>query len=572
MLKELKKINFLVTKNQRKKILILSVLIFIGMIFEALGLGLFIPILSSLLDPENIGEFPLMHYVSEFHLKYNYESFVFILLGLIVSVYFLKTLFLIYLMYRQNLFISNLTAYLANNLYNKYMNHSFSFHKKRNSSELIKNIQVEINYLSAYLNSLLVVLTEFFFTLSILGTLIYIDATSAISVVIFYGFLSGIMIRFTKKRVQKWGGIRQKLDEQSSKIVLEGLGGFKELLILDKLSFFIEKFTKINYLKVRLNANQATLSQIPRFYLEFISLLGLTAFIGINLYYDKDPKSIMVIMGLFVAATFKIIPSISKIIASIQSMNFFKASVNVVYNEMISTNETKKETDILDNFTFQDKIQFKHINFSFVNEKEILKDCNLTINKGQIIGIKGESGSGKTTLIDLLLGLHQPTSGNIFIDGIIDFPMNQSWRNNIGYVSQSTYLIDNTIKNNIALGIPEENIDESRIHQLLRQVQLEKFINNLEIGINTKVGERGTKLSGGQLQRIGIARALYKNPDILIFDEATSALDTFTEKEVIDAIYNLKDDKTIIIIAHRLDTLKSCDFVYNIENGKAVLI
>lgn len=572
MLEELKKINFLVTKNQRIKILILSVLIFIGMIFEALGLGLFIPILSFLLDPENIGESPLMRYFSEFHIEYSYKSFVFILLGLIVTVYFIKTLFLIYLMYKQNLFISNLTAYLANNLYNKYMNQSFSFHKKRNSSELIKNIQVEINYLSAYLNSLLVVFTEFFFTISILGTLIYIDATSAISVIIFYGFLSGILMRFTKNRLQIWGGIRQKLDEQSSKIVLEGLGGFKELFILDKLSFFTEKFTKTNYAKVRLNANQATLSQIPRFYLEFISLLGLTAFISINLYYQKDPKSIMVIMGLFVAATFKIIPSISKIIASFQSMNFFKASVNVVYNEMISTNETKKETDLLDKFTFQDKIQFKHINFSFVNEKEILKDCNLTINKGQIIGIKGESGSGKTTLIDLLLGLYQPISGNIFIDGIIDFPMYQSWRNNIGYVSQSTYLIDDTIKNNIALGTPEENIDESRIYHLLRQVQLEKFINNLEKGINTKVGERGTQLSGGQLQRIGIARALYNNPDILIFDEATSALDSFTEKEVIDAIYNLKDDKTIIIIAHRLDTLKSCDIVYNIENGKAVLI
>jgi len=572
MLKELKKINFIITKNQRKKFLILTVLIFIGMIFEALGLGLFIPIFSSLLDPKKIAEFSLMHYFNVFQIEYSYKSFVLILLGLIISVYFIKTLFLIYLMYKQNIFISNLTAYMANNLYDKYMNQSFSFHKKRNSSELIKNIQVEINYLSAYLNSLLVVFTESFFALSILGTLIYIDATSAISVIIFYGFLSGIMMRFTKHKLAKWGEIRQKLDEQSSKIVLEGIGVFKELLILNKLSFFVEKFMIANYSKVRLNANQATLSQIPRFYLEFISLLGLAAFLSINLYFEKDPKSLIVILGLFAAATFKIIPSISKIIASIQSMNFFKASVDVVYYEMNSTNETKKETDLLDNFTFQNKIHFKHINFSFVNEKEILKDFNLTINKGQIIGIKGQSGSGKTTLIDLLLGLYQPTSGHIFIDGIIDFQMHQSWRNNIGYVSQSTYLIDDTIKNNIALGIPEENIDESRIYQLLRQVQLEKFINNLEIGINTKVGERGKQLSGGQLQRIGIARALYNNPDILIFDEATSALDTFTEKEVIEAIYNLKDDKTIIIIAHRLDTLKSCDLIYNISNGRAVLI
>ena len=202
---------------------------------------------------------------------------------------------------------------------------------------------------------------------------------------------------------------------------------------------------------------------------------------------------------------------------------------------------------------------------------KFLKDINLKIKKGQIIGIIGESGSGKSTLVDLIIGLHKPISGKILIDGISGFQTSQSWRNSIGYVSQTIYLTDDTIKNNIALGIPENKIEETRIVELLEQVQLKKFINNLELGVNTKVGERGVQLSGGQRQRIGIARALYHNPDILILDEATSALDMETEIEIMRSINYLKRHKTIIIIAHRLSTLKSCDSIYKIDDGKLIL-
>jgi len=449
------------------------------------------------------------------------------------------------------------------------MSQSFKFHIEKNSSELIKNIQIEINYLVAYLNSLLVVFTESFFTLSIVVTLLYIDPISATSAIVFYGLTSIIMLRVTKSKLSQWGEIRQELDDQSSKIALEGIGGFKELLILDKLSFFIDNFKAKNYLKVRLNANQATLSQIPRYYLEFIALFGLSFFIAVNLFVGKDPKSLIITVGLFVAATFKITPSISKIITSIQSMNFFNPSVKVVYREMSSIIQKQIEKDIQQKFSFQDKIEFKNVNFYYDN-KEVLKDFNLTIKRGQIIGFKGESGSGKTTFIDMLLGLYSPSLGNITIDGKIDFQLNQSWRNKIGYVPQSIYLIDDTIKNNIALGICENEINESRIKSLTKQVQLEEFVNNLKEGINTRVGERGTMLSGGQKQRIGIARALYNNPDILILDEATSALDLDTEREVMLTINSLINEKTIIIIAHRLDTLKSCDYVYTLDKGKLV--
>ena len=226
----------------------------------------------------------------------------------------------------------------------------------------------------------------------------------------------------------------------------------------------------------------------------------------------------------------------------------------------VSINEQK--------FYFNTKIKLINISFKFEEGNYILKDINLQINKGQTIGIIGESGSGKSTLVDLLIGLHKSNDGIIEIDGVKDMQMNQSWRNSIGYVSQVIYLSDDTIKNNIAFGVPNEEVNENRILELIKQVQLETFINTLENGFNTRVGERGTQLSGGQRQRIGIARALYHNPDILVLDEATSALDSKTEKEVMLSISNLKGKKTIIIIAHRLSTLSEADTIYEIKNKK----
>ena len=339
-------------------------------------------------------------------------------------------------------------------------------------------------------------------------------------------------------------------------------------MILGKRSFFIEEYSNKNYVKARINANQGTVSQIPKFYLELISIIGLVSFIIILLIQGKDSTGLITILGVFVAATFRMIPSLNRIIAATQSMKYYRPSVDIIYKE-IKDNIGLLVDDIkLKEFDFKNDIEFLSVDFNFTKGLDILKGINLKIKKGQTIGIIGESGSGKSTLVDLLIGLHKPTSGEIIIDGINGFQMSQSWRKKIGYVSQTIYLTDDTIKKNIALGLPENNIDDTRVIELLKQVQLEKFINNLELGMNTKVGERGVQLSGGQRQRIGIARALYNSPEILILDEATSALDDKTEKEIIKTINDLKGDKTIIMIAHRISTLKNCEKIYEIENKK----
>ena len=568
MLSTLKKINFLITKRQRKGLVILTLLLFVGMILEVFGLGILIPALSILLDPEMIETNSKASFVRSFFLGYSNQNFLFIILGSIVAVYFLKSLFLIFLTHKQNRFLSNISAYISNKLFYSYMSQPYSFHLNKNASELIKNIQIEIYYFYTFLLSLMTLFIEGGFVVSILATLIYLEPIGAISIGVFYGLLSIIFLYSTKKKIITWGNLRESLDDQVSKIALEGLGGIKDLLILGKRSFFIEEYSNKNYVKARINANQGTVSQIPKFYLELISIIGLVSFIIILLIQGKDSTGLITILGVFVAATFRMIPSLNRIIAATQSMKYYRPSVDIIYKE-IKDNIGLLVDDIkLKEFDFKNDIEFLSVDFNFTKGLDILKGINLKIKKGQTIGIIGESGSGKSTLVDLLIGLHKPTSGEIIIDGINGFQMSQSWRKKIGYVSQTIYLTDDTIKKNIALGLPENNIDDTRVIELLKQVQLEKFINNLELGMNTKVGERGVQLSGGQRQRIGIARALYNSPEILILDEATSALDDKTEKEIIKTINDLKGDKTIIMIAHRISTLKNCEKIYEIENKK----
>ena len=568
MIKILKKINFLLTKGQRKKLMILVFLLFVAMIFEIFGLGILIPLLSILLNPEDTENGVSMLAVKDFLPEVSYQTFVLIFLVIILVFYVLKSLFLIYLNDKQNRFLANLTAEISNKLFKNYLGQSYNFHLKKNSSDLIKNIQIETNFLYLYLLYLITICIESGFVLAVLATLIYIEPLGAISIGVFYGFLSVIFFQFTKRKLKEWGETREKLDTSLSKISLEGLGGIKDILILDKSSFFIDQFSKKNFEKARTNANQATVSQIPRFYLELISIAALVSFIFIQLIQGKDTTSLFTILGVFVAATFRMIPSLNRIIGAFQSIKFYRPSVDIIFNEINSSEFSHNFLDNITKFDFEKGIEIKNLSFNFDRSPNILKEVNLKIKKGQTIGIIGESGSGKSTLIDLMIGLHHPISGEIIIDGVAGRQFGKLWRKKIGYVSQTIYLTDDTIKNNIAFGISSEEINEDKIIDVLKKVKLETFIKSLNKGFNTRVGERGIQISGGQKQRIGIARALYNNSEILILDEATSALDTETEKGIIDSISELKGNMTIIMIAHRLTTLSDCDIIYKIEKGK----
>lgn len=568
MLKTLLQINFLITKRQRKGLAFLVILLFIGMILEVFGLGIIVPMINILLDSEITSEYALVTKSKSFFPNFSHQDFVFSVLALIFLLYLIKALYQGYLTYRQNTFLNNVVANISNNLFQRFLNQPYSFHLKRNSSDLIKILQVEVNYFFTYLSSLISFVLEVGFISSILLTLIFIEPTGAISVGIFYGVLSLIFFQFTKRKLTKWGELRQNLDSQVSKISFEGLGGIKDLIILGKRSVYMDYFSNRNFSKFNLNAKMGTLSQVPRFFLELVSILGLISFISVMLIQGKEPTSLITILGVFVAAVFRLIPSINKIISVSQLLKYHKPSVEIIFNELNST-ELFENTS-LDNseFVFKNQIEFKDVRFAYNKKNIVLNDVNLKIKRGQSIGLIGESGSGKSTFVDLLVGLHEPSFGNILIDNSDNFQLSQSWRNNVGYVSQTIYLIDDSIKKNIALGVPDDKIDDQWINEILIKVRLDKFINNLEEGFNTKVGERGVQLSGGQRQRIGLARALYNDPEILILDEATSSLDENTEREVMSAVNSLKRQKTLIIIAHRLSTLDNVDQKYKLENTR----
>lgn len=565
MISTLKKINFLITKRQRKGLVILTLLLFIGMILEVFGLGILIPALSILLDPEMIDKTPLFSSIRNYFSEFSDQNFIFFFLGAIVVVYFIKSLFIVFLTHKQNRFLTNITANISNNLFSSYLSQPYNFHLNRNASELIKNIQVEISYLNTFLLSLVTILIEGGFVFSILLTLIYIEPFGAICIGAFYSILSVLFLKFTKSKLKAWGDLRLELDAQVSKIALEGLGGIKDLLILGKTAFFITDYSNKNYLKARISANNGTFIQIPRFYLEFISIVGLVSFMILLILQGKETSALVSILGVFVAATFRMIPSFNRIIGAFQNMKFYMPSLNVIHKEINSINQVRKSEILDENFRFSSQIEFQKLSFGFKKDKLILNNINLKIKKGQTVGIIGKSGSGKSTLADLLIGLQKPVSGSILIDDLINFQLSQTWRNNVGYVSQSIFLIDDSIVSNIAVGTPKSQIDFNRINEVIIKSELNDFVEALDNGLETKVGERGIQISGGQRQRIGIARALYSNPEILVLDEATSALDSLTESRIVETVSSLKGQMTIIMIAHRKSTLLNCDFIFDCD-------
>ena len=566
-----KKINYLISKQQKKKSILLTLLLLVGMMFEIIGIGILIPVLTVILKPKKfLNEPSIKAFFESINLLQESDIIKFSLAGLIL-IYMIKSIFLLSLNYFQNKFNSNLTADISNRLFKKYLDQPYSFHLLKNSSELIKNFQIEVNYFNVFLLAFIILITEVTLAFSVLISLIYIEPVGTLAVMFFFLFFSSIFFQFTKQLSIHWGKIREQNDKSISKLLHETFGGIKEILLLNRESAYFKKNRSFNAVRARIHSKSLTLGQIPRYYLEFLSVVALVVFV-ITLYSQgNNVDDLLVTLGVFVAATFRVLPSVNRILSSLQQLKYYRSSIDLLYNEFSSLEdkllpkENKTTTKLLSK-----QITFENLSFSYgKSTMSVLEDINLVITKRSTTGIIGASGSGKSTLINLLVGLLTPNSGEIKID---ETELNQDnisgWRKNVGYVSQNVYLSDNSIMENIAFGIEPDNISIERINHVIQEAQLSELINSLPQGYRTRVGERGVQLSGGQQQRIGIARALYNNPEVLILDEATSALDTKTEENVMRAVNSLKRKKTIIIVTHRLTTLKDCDSIYEIKKGK----
>ena len=537
---------------------------------EAVGLGALIPILTLVLNPEKLLAIAI---VNDFFSRFNISStkdLIGVALALLLGIYLIKVLFQVFLSYIQNRFLSNFTRSVFYRLYNGYTNQPYAFHVQRNTSEFIKNLQVEINGFMAYLTAMLGLMTEIGLALAITVTLIYIEPVGAVGILLFFLLASGLFYQVFRKKLARWGTLRIRFEETIAKLVLETFNGIKDIKILGRVGFFRNSIAQSLIEKYKITIKQATLVQVPRFYLELVSVLALVVFIFLMVVQGKDTAQLMMTLGVFVAATFRMIPTMNKILVHFQNLKFYRASVQLLFKEFQGFENIPEIAELHQPLPFKKQIEIQDIHFRYtLTSVPVLQDLSLTIPRGSSVGIMGVSGSGKSTLVDVLCGLYAPDRGEILIDSIpLENATVVAWQKNIGYVPQHIFLSDDSIAANVAFGLPKADMDRKRIREVLGQAQLRDFVVGLPKGIETRVGEHGVQLSGGQRQRVGIARALYHNPEVLILDEATSALDTETETQFLATVKALKGEKTLLIIAHRKTTLTDCDRVYRMEAGR----
>lgn len=565
----LQKINYLLNRKQKIQLIFLSFLLLLGTLLEMVSLSVLVPTLE-IMSKNNIGEkYPFLKPLLNKLGNPSQSRLILIIMIFIVILFIFKGLFLVFLNWKQSDFSAKLSSELSIKLYTGYLKQPYHFHLQKNSSILNFNIS-EAASLSGFSNTIMIGLLETTVILGIISMLFLVEPIGALSVSLFL-LLSGLAFhRFTKNKILNWSKNRQFHVGQGNKQLMQGFGGVKDIKLMGNESFFINSYSKHIIENATISTKATTLNLVPRLYLEVLAVFAMAGLVVSMIIQGKSVDLIVPVLGIFLVAAFRMIPSANRIMTSVQTLKSAYPTIDLVYNEfkLINNSSSDKKTGIY--VDFNDQIEMNNISFSYTNSKKVLSDINIKISKGKSIGIIGPSGSGKSTLVDLILGLLSPTSGSIKIDGIDINNVMTSWQNKIGYVPQSIYLTDDTIKNNIAFGLPENQINNESISRVIKIAQLGELIDSLPEGLDTKVGERGVRLSGGQRQRIGIARALYHEPSILVLDEATSALDTNTEIEVMKAVNSLHGKKTLIIIAHRLSTVNNCDLIYKISSGKII--
>ena len=535
------------------------------MILEMLGVGLIIPFMQVLVG-DGLNQY-LNKFLNIFNIyptsKYN---LIFILLLALAFVYTLKVSFLTYVSYVQTKILADTRVSLQNQLYDTYLNKPYSFHLNNNSSKLIRNIN-EIDLVVHVLKSSILLVTETVVFLGVSAFIIFYEPMGSLIVILFLGTFGYLFYHNIQRKVKKWGRTRQVHAGLSLKYLQEGFKSIKDIKILQRSNELINVFTTNNKLVNTSVFKNTFLDSLPKLWLEWLVVLSFILLILLMLFQGQELLYIIPLLGLFAAAAFRLMPSLTRIMNSIQVILYNRAAVDSVFKEFAQESFQNNINKISTKKILLNKeIALKNVNFKYSDSGPlILRDINLNIKSGSAIGLIGESGIGKTTLINIILGLMQPTNGNIYVDGINIFENIKSWQSQIGYVPQNIYLSDDTIKKNIAFALPEEEIDTIAVNKAVMNAKLDSLVNNLSNGLDTKVGEFGDRISGGQRQRIGIARALYTDPKVFILDECTNSLDSKIENQIINEVNFLKGKKTLIMIAHRLSTLENCDCIYKID-------
>ena len=565
------KLNYIFNNKQKLNILRIIILIIIGTGLELVGITAILPFIEVTMKPESIFEDRFLYSIySLFKLDSSVQFLV--LMGIaLVLVYIIKNAFLIFENDRIFRFTYNSQRQLAIRLLNAYLKEPYTFFLDHNSADMVRNIKDDTDRMFDMIVSFMQLIAEIMVTIVLFAYLLYKDKTITLIVGATLVTFVVIVMRRIKGSIETFGAKTRGAKAGSNKWLLQTFGGIKETMILDKRDFF-SSMVDDQYKIFAVNQRRyQVMSYVPKPLMETICICTVLVAIIAKLLRGVSPSYFISTLSVFAIAAFRLLPAFNRITGYINRISYGTSSLNAVYEDLKDIEELERSNpDSEDlNIAFNKDIEIRGLFYTYPNtDTPVLNDISMIIPKNSSVAFIGASGAGKTTLADVILGLLSPDRGSILVDGTDIKNSLRAWQRQLGYIPQSIFLMDDTIRNNIAYGLTDEDIDEDKLIRAIEDAQLGEFIAGLENGLDTEVGERGVRLSGGQRQRIGIARALYRDPEVLILDEATSALDNDTESAIMEAVDNLSGKKTLIIIAHRLSTIKNCDYVYEVTpNG-----
>lgn len=548
----------------------------VSALLEVAGIGMIPAFVAIVSDPDKVMSIDWLKPFLNFLNISNGQDLLLWGSVVLVGVFIVKSIYIIAFNYLEARFIYNRRYTISARLMSSYMRAPYTFHLSRNTAELLRNITQEINVLiSIVVTNLLKMSREGVMTLAILSFLFAMEPLITLLVITLSGLGAGTFILLNKKKMKEYGEEEQIRRGEMIKAVNQGLGGIKDARVLNREDEFIDKFCLESFKSTRLLAYIRFIQQIPKPVVETTAVLGMLLIAVMLVWQGRPMSSIIPILTLFAMATVRLMPSIQQLISMYTNLRYNLVTINPIYHDLkeleeyntnfVKDRSSRKELD------FSNDIEIKSVSYHYPESDEpALKHISINIPKGKAVAFVGASGAGKTTMVDLILGLLEPDQGHIYVDGLNIYENLSAWQRNLGYIPQSIYLADETLRANIAFGLPPKEIDDEKVKNAVELAQLESLIQRLPKGLDTIIGELGTRLSGGQRQRVGIARALYHDPQVLVMDEATSALDNITEKQITSAIESLKGDRTLIMIAHRLTTVKNCDKLYFMEDGRIV--
>ncbi len=578
MIDQISKIYSLLDRSTRRGLIWMFVLMFVAAILEMAGLSLFIPLLHILINPGEMTDLPVLgDYVSGLA-GADSNSFVLAFCLSLFGFFVFKNLILGLIIFAQQRFVQHRRAIFAKKFLHQYLCRPYVFHLQRNTSELVHNsINQSMRLFVKGLAPLLQLTMDTIISVGIIAVLLLANPQAALIMGGVMGLSSFIFYRAIGGRVRAWGEKIVRLDGETMLWANQALGSIKETKLLGAETFFAEAFGRPSLASARILSKVMTLSHVPRLFLEVIAMGGMLLLVAtLVVVNQQDIKSVLPALGLFGVAAMRLLPAFSKIVTNLNTLRENSAAVNIIHRDYHDSQSGRSgEADAVEtpapDIPFTNDLRLHDVSFHYPEmQAAALSGVNITIIKGQSVAFVGRSGAGKTSLVDIILGLLSPSAGRLLVDGRDILSNLPGWQRRIGYIPQEIYLTDDTLRRNIALGLSDEDIDDGKIKEALQLAQLSELVRDLPGGLDTVVGERGARLSGGQRQRIGIARALYSDPEILVMDEATSALDGETEKQISTAINGLAGQKTIIIIAHRLSTVRHCDTIVLLDKGRIV--